>query len=123
MVLSSHLSLGASMDRNGEHNPGACILRGVGHAGARGTAVMRWLAHGVGMRGSKGSCLLAPLVMIHSTLLAPKRTRNASGRLPRVRAYEDGDAGTLALLQPAASVLHALGPSSRSPASTRIASL
>lgn len=122
MVLSSHLSLGASTSKNGEHSPGVCIPWGVGHAGARGTAVMRCLAHGVGMRGSKGSCLLAPLVMVHSTLLAPVRIHNASGCFPRVTAYRVGDVGTLALLQPAVSALRTLGPSSRNTAYTGITS-
>lgn len=35
------------------------------------------------MKGSKGSCLMAPLVMVHSTLLTPEHTRNASGATPQ----------------------------------------
>lgn len=71
------------------------------------------------MRGSKGSCLLALLVMLHSTLLTPECTCNVSGHFPRSRVYGDGDAGTLPLLQPA-TLLHPLGHSSRSPGSMHI---
>lgn len=38
MVLSSHLSLSASTDRNGEYSPGACIPWGLDHTHARGMA-------------------------------------------------------------------------------------
>lgn len=120
MVLSSHLYPSASTNRNGEHSPGACVLWGLDHAGARGMAMMGCLVGGVGMRGSKESWLLAPLVMVHNILLTPECTCNISGHSPRVRAYGDGDAGTLVLLQPAVSLLHALGYGSRSPGSTCI---
>ncbi|XP_064926833.1 uncharacterized protein LOC102085728 isoform X9 [Columba livia] len=45
MVLSSHLSLGAGTDRNGEHSHGACIPQSLGLAGARGTGMSRCPAH------------------------------------------------------------------------------
>ncbi|XP_066179034.1 solute carrier family 23 member 3 isoform X5 [Sylvia atricapilla] len=37
------------------------------------------------MRGSKGSCLLALLVMVYSSLLTPECTCNVSGHFPRAR--------------------------------------
>jgi len=104
-VLSSHLPLSASTERNGEHSPGACAPRGPGRAAARGTALVACMVRRGGVRGSKRCCLLGSVVMGHSTLLSPECTCNAAGHSPG-----SGLMRMLALLQPAAQCTHASHP-------------
>ncbi|OWK63265.1 Solute carrier family 23 member 3, partial [Lonchura striata] len=64
MVLSSHLSPGASTERNGKHSPGACVPWGPGHAHARGMAMMRSLVAPYSLLSALAMYLVSGAVLI-----------------------------------------------------------